>query len=163
MLALSSDCDGARSIDGTEFKKDEPIGVDPVSGLPIFVLNGRFGPYVQLGLKLPKEKKVRKPKKVKGVESVKKVDTLPEEIKEAPVSSSVSIPIIKPRMASIPKTMDPSKITVADAMKYLSVPRKLGLDPKTGKKSPPLSAVSDRMLFPTAISVPSKCRMISMR
>jgi len=37
------DCDGARSIDGTEFKKDEPIGVDPVSGLPIFVLNGRSG------------------------------------------------------------------------------------------------------------------------
>ena len=73
------DCDGARSIDGTEFKKDEPIGVDPVSGLPIFVLNGRFGPYVQLGLKLPKEKKVKKPrktKKMKEAESVKKVDTL---------------------------------------------------------------------------------------
>jgi DNA topoisomerase-1 len=128
------DCDGARSIDGTEFKKDEPIGVDPVSGLPIFVLNGRFGPYVQLGLKLPKEKKVKKPKKVKGVESVKKVDTLPDEIKEEPVSPSVSIPIIKPRMASIPKTMDPSKVTIADAMRYLSVPRKLGLDPKTGKE-----------------------------
>ena len=128
------DCDGARSIDGTEFKKDEPIGVDPVSGLPIFVLNGRFGPYVQLGLKLPKEKKVRKPKKVKGVESVKKVDTLPEEMNEPPVTPSISIPTIKPRMASIPKTMDPSKVTIADAMKYLSVPRKLGIDPKTGKE-----------------------------
>jgi DNA topoisomerase-1 len=100
------DCDGARSIDGTEFKKDEPIGVDPVSGLPIFVLNGRFGPYVQLGLKLPKEKKVKK-----------------DESKA-----------VKPRMASIPKTMDPSKVTIADAMKYLSVPRKLGIDPKTGKE-----------------------------
>ena len=40
--------------------------------------------------------------------------------------------IIKPRMASIPKTMDPSKVTVADAMKYLSLPRTLGKDPKTG-------------------------------
>ncbi|MCX6719469.1 MAG: DNA topoisomerase, partial [Candidatus Taylorbacteria bacterium] len=54
------ECDGALTIDGVEFKKDEPIGTDPATGLPIFVLNGRFGPYVQLGLKLPKEKKVRK-------------------------------------------------------------------------------------------------------
>jgi len=126
------DCDGARSIDGTEFKKDEPIGVDPATNLPIFVLNGRFGPYVQLGVKLPKEKKVKKPrktKKVKEAESVKKVDTLPDSGKEivAPLPA-------KPRMASIPKTMDPSKVTVADALKYLSLPRKLGIDPKTGKE-----------------------------
>ncbi len=57
------DCDGALSIDGMEYKKDEPIGNDPTTGLPIFVLNGRFGPYVQLGVKLPKEKKARKSKK----------------------------------------------------------------------------------------------------
>jgi DNA topoisomerase-1 len=96
-------CDGARSLDGTEFKKDEPIGTDPTTGLPIFVLNGRFGPYVQLGLKPPKPKK-GEPKPV------------------------------KPRMASIPKTMDPSKVTLADALKYLSLPRVLGTDPSTNKQ-----------------------------
>ena len=95
------DCDGARSIDGTEFKKDEPIGTDPATSLPIFVLNGRFGPYVQLGLKPEKPKK--------------------GEPKPA-----------KPRMASIPKSMDPSKVTVTDALKYLSLPRVLGTDPATG-------------------------------
>ena len=36
-------------------------------------------------------------------------------------------------MASIPKTMDPSKVTVADALTYLSLPKTLGTDPKTGK------------------------------
>ncbi len=108
------DCDGALTLEGVEFKKDEPIGLDPVSGLPIFVLNGRFGPYVQLGVKLPKVKKVRA-KKVKN-----------PTIETAPAP-------IKPRMASIPKTMDPSKVGVADAMKYLSLPRNLGVDPKTGK------------------------------
>jgi DNA topoisomerase-1 len=35
-------------------------------------------------------------------------------------------------MASIPKTMEPSKVTVADALKYLSLPRALGADPTTG-------------------------------
>jgi DNA topoisomerase-1 len=30
-------------------KGDTPIGEDPESGLPVYVKNGRFGPYVQLG------------------------------------------------------------------------------------------------------------------
>lgn len=37
-------------------------------------------------------------------------------------------------MASIPKSVDPSKVTVSDALKYLSLPRNLGVDPKTGKE-----------------------------
>ncbi len=102
------DCDGALSLDGMEYKKDVALGVDPASGLPIFVLNGRFGPYVQLGVKLPKPAKRKKG----------------DPIAPRPV---------KPRMASIPKTMDPSKVTIAEALKYLSLPRALGIDPKTGK------------------------------
>ena len=39
----------------------------------------------------------------------------------------------KPRMASIPKTFDPEKITTADALVFLSLPRKLGPHPETGK------------------------------
>jgi DNA topoisomerase-1 len=97
------DCDGALTIDGTEFKSDTPIGTDPTSGLPIFVLNGKYGPYVQLGLKPEKPKK--------------------GEPKPA-----------KPKMASIPKIMDPMKVTVADALKYLSIPRSLGIDQNTGNQ-----------------------------
>jgi DNA topoisomerase-1 len=37
-------------------------------------------------------------------------------------------------MASIPKGVDISKVTIKDALKYLSLPRILGLDPKTGKE-----------------------------
>jgi DNA topoisomerase I len=101
------DCDGALTIEGHEIKKDEPIGIDPETGLPLFVLIGRFGPYVQLGQK--------QPKKTKGA--------------------------VKPKMASIPKTVDPTKVTVEMALKYLSLPRTLGLHPTT---SLPVTASAGR-------------------
>ncbi|MEI8327644.1 MAG: type I DNA topoisomerase [Candidatus Taylorbacteria bacterium] len=133
------DCDGALTLDGVEFKKDEPIGNDPTTGLPIFVLNGRFGPYVQLGVKLPKVKKVRVKKGVKKPETVLS-ETLLEGVDHIAKTPSTShyplVPTpspIKPRMASIPKIYDPSKVTVPQALKFLSIPRTLGVDPKTGK------------------------------
>lgn len=100
------DCDGALMMDGTEIKKDEPIGIHVESGLPIFVLVGKYGPYVQLGERAPKAKGRKK--------------------KGDPV-------VAKPRMASIPKGMDLGNISVADATKYLSLPRVLGAHPTTGK------------------------------
>jgi DNA topoisomerase-1 len=137
------DCEGALTLDGTEFKSDTPIGNDPTTGLPIFVLNGRFGPYVQLGVKPPKVKKV-KGKKVPTSLKLRKAGKS-EEVKSAtietktstePASSNEPVAPITPvppklKMASIPKGVDPSKVTVADALKYLSLPRTLGVDPKT--------------------------------
>lgn len=90
------ECLGALTIDGVEIKPDEPIGTDPATNLHIFVKNGRFGPYVQLG----------------------------EKSKE----------LKKPRMASIPKEVDPSTVTVDQALVYLSLPRVLGTNPKNGKE-----------------------------
>ena len=43
------DCDGALTMNGEVIKKDEPIGIDPVSGLSVFIQVGKYGPYVQLG------------------------------------------------------------------------------------------------------------------
>ena len=89
------DCIGARTITGVEIKPDEPIGIHPETEEPIFLLDGRFGPYLQLG-----EKK-------KGS---------------------------KPKRASVPKDIDIEKITVEDAVKYLSIPRVLGVHPDTGEE-----------------------------
>ncbi len=100
------DCEGALMMDGTEIKKDEPIGIHAESGLPIYVLVGKYGPYVQLGERAPKAKGRKK-----------KGDPTP----------------VKPRMASIPKGMDLGNVSVADATKYLSLPRVLGAHPTTGK------------------------------
>ncbi|MCC7436434.1 type I DNA topoisomerase [Candidatus Nomurabacteria bacterium] len=98
------DCDGALMLDGTEIKDDEPIGVDPETNLPVFIKVGRFGPYVQLGL-MPEKGKAKKGEK-----------------KE------------KPKMASIPKDVDPSNVTIEMALTYLSLPRTLGLHPESQKE-----------------------------
>ncbi|MCB9806078.1 type I DNA topoisomerase [Candidatus Nomurabacteria bacterium] len=91
------ECDGALTIEGHELKPDEPIGIDPETNEPIFVLTGRFGPYVQVG-KLEKGSKV------------------------------------KPKRASIPKEKNPTEVTLEEALKYLSLPRKLGAHPDTGEE-----------------------------
>jgi DNA topoisomerase-1 len=59
------DCDGARTIEGVELKPDEPLGKHPETGEDIYLLTGRFGPYVQIGQKTkenPKPKRASVPK-----------------------------------------------------------------------------------------------------
>lgn len=57
-------CKGARRIDGSVVEPNKPIGTDMETGLPIFVLEGRFGPYVQLGENPPADgKKKIKPRR----------------------------------------------------------------------------------------------------
>jgi DNA topoisomerase I len=51
------DCTGSRLIDGSEIKEDEPLGMHPETGEEIYLLNGKYGPYVQIG---------KTPEKVKG-------------------------------------------------------------------------------------------------
>ncbi len=99
------ECKGARRIDGSVVEPNKPVGTDEKTGLPVFILDGRFGPYVQLGETHPTGSSGR-------------------ETKENP----------KPRRASIPKEKDPATVTLEDALKYLSLPRILGTNPETGKE-----------------------------
>lgn len=66
------------------------LGNDPATGLPVYVMHGRFGAYVQLG-------------------------ETPEDKKAA-----------KPRRASLGRNFSEDTITLADALKLLSLPRELG-------------------------------------
>lgn len=94
------DCNGARMIDGSELRPDAPIGLHPETSEPIFVMNGKFGPYVQLG---------ETPEKIKG--------------KKQP----------SPKRSGLPAGMKPEDVTLADAVKYLLLPRELGAHPKTSE------------------------------
>jgi DNA topoisomerase-1 len=133
------DCDGSLSIDGMEFKKDEPIGTDPTTGLPIFVLNGRFGPYVQLGVEIKKKRRKKEEGETKNDALARNASSAATQDESSMrysvvVGGAVENSITKAKKASIPKTMDPSKVTVADALKYFSLPRILGTDPATDKE-----------------------------
>jgi len=87
------DCDGMRTEEGEEIGGDKPIGTHPESGEEIYVLTGRYGPYVQLGVKDDKNKKPRRasvpkdkePKEV-TIEDAVKYLSLPRVLGDHPKS-----------------------------------------------------------------------------
>lgn len=110
------DCAGALTLEGQEIGKEKPIGTDPKTGENIYLLTGRFGPYVQLGETPEKAPKVKKTRKKKGEEPT------PEAPKEK-----------GPRRASLTKGMKVEDMTLAIALKLLELPRDLGIDTATGE------------------------------
>ena len=112
------ECLGARTEEGAELSNDTPIGNHPETGAPIYIKTGRFGPYVEMptseGEEVPRPAgrgsgEEKKPKRGRGR------------------------PRIAAKRASIPAGTDLTQITLADAVKYLSLPRELGNHPSTGK------------------------------
>ncbi len=133
------ECMGARTEEGLQITDAEPLGIHPDTGMPIYIKTGRFGPYVEMPLEEAVSKQVTVGSEDKPVDSRSDLGKLalrsdlknPKKAKKAAKPKKAKAPPAK--RASIPAGTDLASVTLADAVKYLSLPRELGQHPVTDK------------------------------
>jgi DNA topoisomerase-1 len=107
---------------------DRVIGVNPENGKDIVAKDGRFGPYVT----------ELEPEPEPEAEVV--VDTATGEVKDAasdakkPAKKPAKKAAVKPRTASLFKSMDLASIDLETALRLLDLPRVVGVDPESGEE-----------------------------
>ncbi|ELP31664.1 type I DNA topoisomerase [Rhodopirellula baltica] len=121
-------------------REDEPLGVHPETGKPIYIKAGRFGPYVQMGEKDDEEKKNASILKTIAVEDVDlemacKLLSLPRDLGEHPEMKEPILahdgrygPYVKcgKETRSLPADKSPLDVTFDEAIELLKQPKTRG-------------------------------------
>ena len=108
----------ARELIDAPVVGDRVIGVNPENGKEVVAKDGRFGPYVT---ELEPEAPPVEPEFV--------LDKKTGELKE---KKAKKVAVVKPRTASIFKSMDLATIDLDTALRLLDLPRVVGVDEETG-------------------------------
>ncbi|MCI0158105.1 type I DNA topoisomerase [Leifsonia shinshuensis] len=104
----------AKELIEAPVQTDRVLGSDPATGKLVLAKDGRFGPYVTEAD--PEEEPAADPKTGEVVEAKK----------------SAKKAAVKPRTASLFKSMDLSTIDLDTALRLLDLPRTVGTDPESG-------------------------------
>ena len=117
-------------------EEDKPLGIHPEEGLPVFLLSGRYGPYVQLGEVTEENKKPKRVSLLRGMQPedvdfdlAVKLLQLPRTLGEHPEDGKVvkagvgrfgPFVVHDGKFKSIPKTDDVLEIELPRALELLA-------------------------------------------
>ncbi len=120
----------ARELIDAPVVGDRVIGVNPQTGKQVVAKDGRFGPYVTEIEPDSSSGQTQEGDEVVADPSTGEVEAKPKAKKTAAKKAAT----VKPRTASLFKSMDPLTVDLETALKLLDLPRVIGQDPATGEE-----------------------------
>ena len=119
--------DKARELVDAPVAVDRVIGVNPENGKEIVAKDGRFGPYVT-----ELEPVVPEPDSAAPAATSANAETATAKPAKKPAAKKAAA-AVKPRTASLFKSMDLATIDLDTALRLLALPRVVGEDPESGE------------------------------